>query len=258
MLLFFFFSKRECNFLHSEPVPRFLSLRLYSWQPPTVCLFNVFTELLVAIYPVVPPCQSSGVRANWHSRCSIADRPICSDSYPSQEGFMLGGKGEKPSYCRDAAWISIRQRGCVYFWRQQGTGACKSKERTIHTTEMSAVGWKTYLCKHCSTCHLVISVHWRCSWAPDKFLWLSPSDRSGRDRKEAKHCNFIAGVTCVKVYILINTIFTRKATHNFRQTWYNLVCSGAPVPSRPSPKPRIITSRIDIYWKTKFPKWRIT
>lgn len=76
--------KWERNFLCSEP-DWFLSLWLYSWQPLRVCLFNVFTKLPVAIYPVVPPCQSSGVQANWHSRCSIADRPICSERYSSQE-----------------------------------------------------------------------------------------------------------------------------------------------------------------------------
>lgn len=160
--------------------PEFLSLWLYSWQPPTVCLFNVFTELPVAIYPVVPPCQSSGVRANWHSRCSLTDRPICSDRYPSQEELVPGGEGEKQNYCRGTAWISNRQTGCVYFSQRQGIGACTSKERVIHATENSAVRRKTYLCKHCSICHLVRSVHRRCSWALDKFLWLSPSGRSGR------------------------------------------------------------------------------
>lgn len=89
------------HFLHH---PGFLSLSLSRWQSPTVCLFSVFTELPLAIYPVVPPCQSSGVQANWHSRCSIADRAICSDRYPSQKALIPGGKAEE---------IELLQRCCL-------------------------------------------------------------------------------------------------------------------------------------------------
>lgn len=159
----------------------FHSLWLHSWQLPTVCLFYVFTELPLAIYPVVPPLphQSSRVQANWHSRCSTAERPICSDRYPSQEAFIPGGKGRKIE-------LLLRRRlngypaGRMCLLLAVAGDCCVWVQRVIHTTEKSVVRGKTYLGKHCSICHLVISAHWRCSWAPDKFLWFSPSSRSVR------------------------------------------------------------------------------
>lgn len=95
--------KQERNFLHSEPAPGILSLCLYRWQPPVVCLFNVFTELPVAIYPVAFPCQSNGVQVNRHSRCSMAERPICSERYTGQKAFTVDDKGERLNYCRGTA-----------------------------------------------------------------------------------------------------------------------------------------------------------
>lgn len=112
-----------------QNLPRVSFIIVYSWQPPTVCLFNLFTELPLAIYTVAPPCQSSRVQANWHSRSSIADRPICSDRYPSQEAFIPGGKGEKQLLQRcslnqhPAGWLCLlltaAEDWCVHIQRKK-------------------------------------------------------------------------------------------------------------------------------------------
>lgn len=93
-----------------------------------------------------------------------------------------------------------------------------SKEVVIHATEKIVVRKKTYLCKRCSICHLVKSVHWLCSWALDRFLWLSPSGRSEKDRT----VNLCARVKNMKVCALQWTNFTKKKKNIIREEIINL------------------------------------
>lgn len=103
---------------------------------PSVCLFNVFTELPVAIYPVVPLCQSSGVRANWHSRCFTADRPIYSDSYRSQKKHLYQvEREEKQSYYRDVALIQHSTSWLCLLPSAAGDWCVQSPKEVIHATE---------------------------------------------------------------------------------------------------------------------------
>lgn len=83
-------------------VPWRISSRRCRWPIPMVCLFDVLTELLVAIYPVVPRCQSSGVRANWHSRSSKLGSPICSVVYSGPEACRPGEMKEQK-----ANWVCL-------------------------------------------------------------------------------------------------------------------------------------------------------
>lgn len=155
----------------------------------------------MAIYPGVPLCQSSRVQANWHSRCSIADRPICSDRYPSQEAFIPCGKGgEKWSFCKrcslnqhPADWL------CLLLALAGDMCLRVQRKRWFARLRKSAARNKTYLCKHCNICRLVRSVHWRYSWVPDSFLWLSPSGRSGGTQKTFQFQHW--GQTGVGLYV---------------------------------------------------------
>lgn len=213
--------KQERNFLHSEPAPGILSLCLYRWQPPVVCLFNVFTELPVAIYPVAFPCQSNGVQVNRHSRCSMAERPICSERYTGQKAFTVDDKRERLNYCRGTAWISIGKMAvftphsdtvpvCVHAKKRKK----KKKKKVIHTTEKSAVGSGKKHVPLQTLQHL----------PSGKICSLRVQFRSGqvsvtftirpfwKDRTQARHRDFRDGVRCVKGYALRENQFSTSYT----------------------------------------------
>lgn len=106
------------NNLLSVPGPRFLlskllhlpliwcsSVCLYRWPVPVVCLFGVLTELSLAIYPVVPPCQSSGVQANWRSRSSVTCSLISSAVLSVPEACTPGERREMKA--QNANWMCL-------------------------------------------------------------------------------------------------------------------------------------------------------
>lgn len=146
---------------------------LYRWPVPVVCLFDVLTELSVAIYPVIPPCQSSGGQANWRSGGAVTGSLICSALLSVPEACRPGERREMKA--QKAKWLcllfaSAKGEQCVWISRS-GVHADVPLQTLQHRPSGSICSARVQL----SSGHVSVTFNIRPFWKDRTEAWNSDS-----------------------------------------------------------------------------------